>query len=222
MMVSFCYDILLIIPPAIVYSSFVHTFIIKGAESAVRISVTLIVSLYMLLIKHLKLKGRGVLLGAAVSLALVVLIILPPGERIGYLKDHIWFLWELAAAASGFILGAAARVYRRLRIALISAGLISLPVMLVTGTNLSKLTVCLMFFYSLLTLADELQRHTSKEGDTDPEKHLVFVSPFIILIFVATALLKAPDSPYDWGFVRAVSQKLKSGYAMLQESLFSA
>ncbi|MBQ9607474.1 MAG: transglutaminase domain-containing protein [Lachnospiraceae bacterium] len=222
MMVSLFYDILLMIPVALTSSSLVYTFIIKDANPAVWIAVTLIVSFYMLLMKHLKLKGRGILLGTAVSLALAVLIVLPSGERIGYLTDHIWFLWELAVAFFCFILGTFARYYRKLRIMLIAAGLISLPVMLVLGKSLPKLTVCLLFFYALLTIADEFQRHTFKKGDPQPEKHLVFVSPFILLIFVATALLKAPDSPYDWGFIRAVSQKLKSGYAMLQESLLSA
>ncbi len=222
MMIPLLYDAIMVIPFVLTASSFVHKFLMKDTHPAAWISVTLLVSIYMLLMRHLKLKGRGSLLGAALSVALAILIFLPSGERVAYIVEHFGLLREFFAATLCFIIGLSARYYRKLRILIVSLGIISLPFFLIEGINLDKFPVCMLFFYALTVLVDEIQRHTRKEGDSLPEKHLVFVSPFIILILVITALIKVPDRPYDWSFVHRMSQKLKSGYVMLQENLFPA
>ena len=222
MTVFFLYKVLLILPCALTASSFLHVFISGDTVPAQWLAITAATSMYLLLLKFLKRGQKGILPGITLSAVLAVMIMIPPGERLNRIYDHRFILLEILVAAACFLTGYAASLSVRFRMITAAASLAALPFLLLYGKSMDRASVCILLFYVLVTIADLIQRHTAKEGDTSYDKHLVFISPFMILIFLIMLFIKVPSEPYDWQFVRSLSRKIQSGYVMLLEELFSA
>jgi len=279
-MTELLYDCLYLLPLALTALSFAHGGLENSDVKSAWIIIGIVTSAYILLMKHLKLRGKAVLAGVLLTALLGLWIFLPSKDRMDIIKDHLWILWEVLIVFACFLITELASRYRWIRIVLAAAGCTTLVVLLIfsagngiqgagglSGTNVAgttgltagttfvssaavvvrnaiagsigsvrigrltlgkmlasvevnRISVSMIFLFSLLTLVDEVQRRSKKEGDTNPKKHLVAVSPFLIAIFLISLFLKFAYSPYNWGFVDKVWAFVKSEYILLCENVF--
>ncbi len=220
-MTELIYDLLFLIPFELTASAFLHGFIEPDKTGIAWILIPLITSVYMLFMKHLKRRGRAYLLGGLLTLLLAVWIILPSDGRLNIIRENVWILKEIALAAVIFIIAMISCRYIKLRALLAVAGIVSLVVMLVRGIEADKTGVCMIFLYTLLTVADIIQRASCKEGNTEPKKHLVATSVFMVVPFILILIISVPDKPYDWNIAKRITGFIRSEFIMLSESLFN-
>ena len=272
-MTELLYDCMFLLPLALTALSFAHGSLENTEVKSVWIIIGLLTSVYILLMKHLKLRGKAVLAGVLLTAILGLWIFLPSKDRMGILKDHIWVLWEILIVFGCFLIMELSNRYRWIRIVLSIAGCTTLVVLLIFGAGhtiqgasqgsadasagvtyissvavafrkavagsigsvrignatlgkalasveVNRISVSMIFLFSLLTLVDEKQRRSKKEGDTNPKKHLVAVSPFLIAIFLVSLFVKFSYNPYGWGFVDKAWAFAKSEYILLCENVF--
>ncbi|SDB57694.1 transglutaminase domain-containing protein [Butyrivibrio sp. INlla16] len=220
MIVEILYDLLFIMPLSVAVSSFTHGYFEPEEMKNAWIVIAVGTTLYLLLMKHLKLRGRAVLAGILLAAVLAFWLIVPSEDRIDVLRENSWIFREMAVTAAVFVVGFFSGKYRNLRILIAAGGCIFLALSLFTGMTVEKISVCVILVYTLLVAVDEIQRFSVKEGDTEPRKHLVAVSPFLIVVFALISALGVSDKPYDWGIVKRISGFVVSEYVMLSESVF--
>ena len=222
MIVEILYDLLFIMPFSLAVSSFVHR-LLEPEELQMQhawIVITVLTTVFFLLIKHLKMKGRAVLAGILLAVILGLWLLVPAKERLDLLRENSWIFREIGLAIITFIVGMISCKYRRLRIIEAAGGFVGLIVLLLRGIEVSMISVCMIMIFTLLIAVDEIQRLSVKEGDTEPKKHLVAVSPFILAGFILMGMMKVPENPYDWRFARSISEFVISEYIMLSENVF--
>ena len=219
--ISLLYDLFFMMPLSLAIMSFVHGLVEPPETKAVWIVITVLTTLFLLLLKHLSIRGKAVLGGVLLTAMLAVWIMLPSGARWETLMEHGFVFREILMAAGCFILNEVATRYPKIRIVLSVAGIAALVVFLIRGMNIEKISVVSVFAFAVFTFTDLLERHSAKEGDTNNHKHLAFVSPFILVVFILTMIIKAPDKPYDWGVFVRIGKFLKSEYILITETYFS-
>ena len=219
MIVELIYDCLFFIPLAVTLSSFLHRYIERTPTEAAWLVITLLTATFLMLLKHLKIKGKAVTSGILLAFMLAVWVFMPSGERLDLIKDHIFILWEILLTAGCLLICEVSSHYRMIRFVLSISGFAVLIISLIRKTEVTKISVCMIFIFMLVTAADEYQRRSRKEGDVNPQKHLSAISPFILVSFVLIMFIHIPDEPYDWGFVKKISQIVKSQYIMVSENI---
>ena len=222
MIIALLYDLLFALPLSLAAASFLHPYF--APESAQELWYALIITVPAVvcfgLLKHGKIRLRIVITGLAVTAFLAVVLLVPREERLDFLESCLWIFQELCLAVACFVLSEILGHFRPARNVLAIAGCLSLPALMILGKEVEKLSVLAIFLYALLCLADLVQRRSVKEGDTDPKKHLVFVSPFLIVIFAVAAPIKAPDEPYSWPVTRRLYSIVKEAIVVLIDDLF--
>ncbi|MCR5649904.1 MAG: transglutaminase domain-containing protein, partial [Lachnospiraceae bacterium] len=84
--------------------------------------------------------------------------------------------------------------------------------MLFSKVRSGRAETALILFYLLITAAEEIQIRRKKEGEVTLSQHITFVLPFPVLVLVLLLLFKAPQKPYDWGFVKKAVNTAKAVY----------
>ena len=218
------YDLLFIIPLAVMAVSFTMPRLPFElpfpAESPVWLVTATLTLLYITFMRHLTSRERKWLIGGLATLILLIFFLVPAGERISFVREYRILFFEMAGAVLLTFTGMFLNRHRMIRELTAAALAVALVFSLVYSVQVSKLTVGMILLYALLALADEIQRRQIKEGDTEPAKHLVCISMFILAVFLASVPFKAPDNPYDWSFVRRIARSVQGRLIILGESLF--
>ena len=220
-MIAFVYDILFLLPFSVTLALFLKPYFWPEYALTLFLPVCIACSLVLLLLRHLKTQGRIWLAGTLAALALSILLLQPASDRADFLLEQLWILHLLLLALLSFLLHMLQEICRPVRLLIAVGSCMALAVSLFFGYSVNKLAVGLILIYLLLTLANESQRHSVKEGDTDPKKHLVCLSPFFLLLFTCILLPKTPDKPYDWGFVDSIVTRIEDGIHVLENLFFS-
>lgn len=216
-MIAVIYDLLLVIPLCVASASLLHAFFGVQISAPLYLAVNIIAAVYSVIMKHSKLRERLLIAGITVTAFLAALFYHPAGSRVEFLKGQIWVLTDIVIALACFALYLLSKHHRLIRIIAALILLILLPVFLFTGYDVQRITVTAIFFLFIITLIDEVQQRSRKDGNSDPKRHLVFTCPFVIAVFTAASLLTAPDKPYDWGFVRSALDGARSIVARIND-----
>ncbi|MCR5672733.1 MAG: DUF3488 and transglutaminase-like domain-containing protein [Lachnospiraceae bacterium] len=219
MMITIFYDLLFLIPLAVAALSWTGRSFGASAGEGVKIALCVLFAVYFVLIRRLKLRERLILLGLASSFLLAVIFYHPKGERLEFINSYSWIGYIFIIALLGQFLCIASEKYIRIRV-ITSAILVALTVIsLFTGFGMSKAGVCAVYFFAIISIAELVQFKSRKEGDPDRVKHIVFTSPVFIAAFIVVFLIRPPEKPYDWGFIKTVSSAVKSTAARLNDLL---
>ncbi len=222
MIIALIYDLLFALPLSLAAASFLHPHL--APENAQELWFCMLVTVPAVicfsLLRHGKLKLRIVITGLAVTAFLGMILLVPREERLDFLGSCLWIFQELCLAAACFALSELLSRFRGIRNALAAAGCLTLPVLMILGREVQKLSVFAIFLFALLCLADLMQRRSVKEGDTDPKKHLVFISPFLIIVFAVAVPIKAPEEPYSWPVTKRLYSIVKEAIVVLIDDLF--
>ena len=218
MMVAALYDLLFLIPLCIAASVFGRSFS-QGTSPLLWTCTAVFAVLYYVLIKHSDMRKRMIIAGVSVTFVIATILFRPAGERLMFVKANTWVLAAVGVAALCIIIEILAQRYRYIHIILAAAFIIMMPVMLITENHADRACVIAMWAYAAMSAADTIERHSHKEGDSDPKKHLVFISPFIIALFLIVSFVKPPEERYDWGFVKKISKAVVSEAAIIADKL---
>ena len=219
-MISFLYDLLLFLPLSLAVQSFLVPYFLPEQYGLWWIMLTILSVLLYALVKHLKIRGRSILLGGFAAVLCAVLLILPAKERLPFFYENRFLFYVFFLGLLCCIAGDLMNRYRKVRILIAAAGIVLLFVKLFTKDTLSALSVLTVLLYGILVLTDEIERRQKKEGDTEPKKHLLAVSPFLLAVFLVCSLVKMPEKPYDWAFVKNLVRSIQSTLIRLSETLF--
>ena len=215
------YDILFLLPFTITVSSFAHTYVEPDEMNIAWAVITCLVTIFLALFKHFKFRGKAILGGIFITLMLAIMVIVPATDRFDVIKDYLWVLWDILIAVAGFLTENIISRYKKVRLFVSCIGLISLIVLLLDRFDVSNISVLMIFVYALFTLTDQIQLHSDKEGDIDRKIHLTSIAPFILALMLPIFVIKVPDKPYDWQFVKNIGRFVKSEYIYITENFFT-
>lgn len=213
------YDFMYIMPLCLVAAIFGHSDIGVSEITPLFYAVVILAGTVCILFRHMKARGRIITVGIAGALFLGVVLVREPQERSAFIHDKLWVLWIVLICMGCFFAGKLITYYRKLRLAAAVCGLVALIVIMTAGIAVEKIAVMMLLFLIVISVVEEIQLHWKKEGHTDSRKHLVFISPFLIALFLAAILIKTPDKPYDWKFVKDFANAARIRLELLYQTL---
>ena len=220
-MTGFIYDLIFFLPFVLSVTSVSRRYINDDIRLFNMVCVSLAVSLIILLMKHLRIRGRAVLSGVIFTFILSYFAFSPSEAGNPIFKEDLWMIILILIDAVCFIIFIIWERYRFLRALFAVAGAGYLIYSYAFNMYVNKLCTSLIFMFIIFVSIDELQRRSIKEGDTDVKKHTVGVSPFVLFVFLIIMFISIPSKPYDWKIVKKISEFAKSQYIKISESLIS-
>ena len=209
-MTAFLYEFVYVASLAVAGLSFFVSDLGFEKTGFVLALVQIIIAGMFVAFKRSKWTGRLIVLGVLITVSFALLLMSRNDEIGEFLMRNASFLWLVAIGAAGFVAG---EVISRIRIAKIVASL-ALIVWMIVGTavgfKIEKIFVATAFLIILLTLTEEIQRRWKKTGYTELRSHVVYVLPFIMVIFLLVLLSPAPKEPYDWNFAKMIYQAARN------------
>ena len=191
------------------------SFMPGTAITAVHAASAVVCTVSFVLFLRMKLRGRLIAAGAAVS----VLAAYGPVTVYEWASGH---QWALIAAGTGLISVIIVKAMKRIpavRIIPVLAGIGLSGVCLQRGLYLHKAAVLMILLFIVMSASERVQAGWKKEGTTDREAHALHIMPFLSAVFLVLFWLKAPGQPYDWKLVRDLFRNVRSGYEQLVQSL---
>ena len=158
--------------------------------------------------KNSKTTGRFISIGILSAFTIFIIILSRYDEFLGLAVENVRLLWLLVFALASFMIGELAAYVRVFGIVVSALSFASLVPIMILKYDISKLYVAAVFMLVLLTLISEFQRRWKKSGDKDLKKHMVFVSPFILLIIIVILILPYSPKPYNWTIVKNIYETL--------------
>lgn len=166
------------------------------------------------------LKSRGKLIMTGIILAPVIGILLfADSDKIALMLQERWFLLALGLGLGSFILGLVVVSFRKLRLVLAGLAVAGLVLIVVFRQITNQVGIVMVLFLLLLVVIDEIQLHWKKKGYTDKRSHMVFISPFLVILIATLSAVKAPEEPYDWAFVKNIASFVKDVYVDVSQKI---
>ena len=148
--------------------------------------------------RHGSLKVRLIIIAVVLALSAGLFFAVDSTERREFFTERSWVALILLISLGVFVVSELLARFRSLRIAaavLVFAGCVYL---IITGIDPGSLTCAMLLSIILSTVIREVQHYWKKEGDTDGNRHIVSILPFIILCALLVAVAPVSDDPYDW------------------------
>ena len=171
-----------------------------------------------LLAKRLKPSGRVLFAGALAVLTAGALVSLKPSERMERVLNDLWMVPAVLTCLLTVLAEPAVRKNRRLFLIPQSLIVAALAVSLFAGIRIGKAVVLILLFCFLLMHLESVQRGWKREGGGSPEMRTLFLLPFLLVLMGSLFLIRMPEAPFDWTFVRNAAEKVHSVYELLIES----
>ena len=222
-MALFLYDLLYCIPTALL--AVIYTAKFTGffePTVLILISAVLFSALFAGLVRMKGWLRLIVILVLPFQLFLFLMIFKGRGERIPYLLEHIHYLWVLMLTLLSFILVKLMTRFPAVKAgtALLFFGLLVLSMIRREETRVFTVALTMLFLFLTAAEGVRLLRFHMKETDEYTRKYLVFLSPFLLLIFLILLLYKAPEKAYDWDFAKRIYADVATAVDHIQISIF--
>ena len=217
MIVAAVYDLLFLIPLSVAAASFTLRY--SGSSSMLWTIGAVLAAVYYVLLRHSDLRRRIIAAGITATVIAAVIFYHPKGARLEFMLSNIWIAKIICLVLCCALIEFFAKRYIYVNVALFAAGIVTMAVILMRSGTLEKTAVLAIWGFGAVTAADILQKRSHKEGDSDAQKHLVFISPFVIAVFLVLSFIKIPDRPYEWGFAKTISKAVKSTIAIAADSI---
>ncbi len=206
-MIGFFYDLLFLLPLALASSLIAKPYFADDTSATLYALVAVLVSLFILFMKHFRLRERLITAGAVATTVAALVFAREEGTRIDYICDNIWVLKVSALIFGIALILMITRGLKAARFIPTVIALLILPLSLFLGFSLDKAAVLFLFMFALITFADTRS------------KHLVFISPFILAVFIIAALVPVSSKPYGWGFVKKMYEGVQIGISRVNRFL---
>ena len=214
-MIAFVYDLIYSIPMCVTIVLLCHLRLGISEMTPLHYVISAACVCFYAVLYHIETKWRILLVGiVGVLLAGVAF-----AGKAELLKQNLWLLWIFLLGGICFGIERIAHRDRKLRIVIAAAGFVMLVILMVSGYKKDQGVFGLVFFYLLAFLTEWVQTGWKKEGYTDPGKHIVYTLPFLIPVFLVLMLVKVPEDPYDWRFVKTLIREVRTGYEAMVQTL---
>ncbi len=215
-MTAFLYDLIFILPISLAGVLFGRSYFVPEDKAPYLYAVSIAVTVFCVLLYHLKTRGRILLTGITAAIAAGVLVV-TKGEL---LAGQTWILWTILICIAAFVIGKVANKDIRIKAVLALLMMAYLVILMVTKTGQNKALAISLIFYPLIFVLCLIQTYWNKEGDREVKNHTVYLLPFIVIACLPAVMIKAPDKPYDWKFVKNLSKNIRTGYEVVIQTLF--
>lgn len=215
-MTEVLYDIIYIVPLSLVPVIMTGGYFVKRLPEAAVFAAGVAVSVFCVMIWHLKARGK-ILLGGIAAAFLTGTVIIAEKETI---SEHTGLLWIALVVVACFVIGKAANRYIWFKAVLAFAGTVSLILMMIYADEIKKGLFTVVISYVTVAVSEIIQVFWRKEGNTGIREHVVYMFPFILTVILLVSLIKAPDRPYDWRFVKEFAKNVRTRYEIIVQSLF--
>ena len=224
-MAAFLYDLMYTVPV-----SFLAVIYTAGFTGAAEPSPLLFLSAFifsLLFAGLLRVKGwiRAVIvLVLPLQLIVFLLIFKERGERIPYLIAHLDYFWVLLITLFSFAFVKLSARFPWVKAMLAAAFFALLVISMIRKEPVRVFTVALTMTLLLFTAAELIRLYRNglwKTGaDETTRKYLVYLSPFLVLLFPVLMLYKAPEKAYDWDFAKRIYADVATAVDKIQINLF--
>ena len=220
-MIAFIYDIMYLISLSLIPTLWAVCHAYEDVKVLPVFLVSFTVSAVILVFIHLKNTGKIILGGVLITIAAASAFLLPASIKSSLLSDHPWLIPALAIPALVTVAGKLLCSFRFVRPVISGILIAALAYVMYKGIDIPKAVVAFTFFFVLCTFADEIQIEWKKLGKIDNKKHLVFLSPFLVLFLILMLIFPAKDEPYDWALAKRIAQTAYDNYYRIKEYLRS-
>ncbi|HAF26892.1 MAG TPA: hypothetical protein DCG85_06215 [Lachnospiraceae bacterium] len=220
-MTGFIYDLIFFLPFVLSVTSVSRRYINDDIRLFNMVCVSVVVLFVVLIMKHLRLRGRTVLSGVIFAFILSYFVFTPSDAGYPIFKENLWIIILIFIDMICFAAFLIWERYRLIRAIIAFAGAGYLIYSYAFNMYVNKLCTSLIFMFIIFVSIDELQRRSIKEGDTDVKKHTVGVMPFVLFVFIVIMFISIPSKPYDWKIVKKISEFAKSQYIRISENFIS-
>ena len=218
-MVAFAYDLINVLPLNMAVVICLYPYL-HGEDIPVRICLmTVLIQILFTAYHHVEKKIRHMSLGILAAVIAGLYIALRSSGGIEILKDCRHLIWIAVVIVFSFYIEKLLEQYRRVKCTVAVLGVVTLILLLCTKIVIGKAAVIMIFAYALVTLLEETEIHWDKEGKDGHKSQVVFAFPFLAVILIAAALIKAPKEPYGWDFVKSMVQAARIRYEIIVQSL---
>ncbi len=221
-MIKIIYDLLILIPLSASISALIMPRLYPDVPTLAFLAVTVLSSVYAVLVRRLSSRGRMILAGISVTAVLGLVFAVLRFDLMPVLTDNKWIASVIASTVISIVFLILTDNDPLIRALLGAVGLFFLIVSVFTKISVTKTAVVSIVFLALVCVMDLIHKKSRKDGDTDPAKHLVFTASFAVIVLLAISLIKTPDHPYDWGFVRSAAQSVQSFIARISDRFASS
>ena len=215
MTVGLFYEFLFVLPLSVTVVLFAEL----TETTALSVFVTLTAVVYELLIKHKRTRIKMILGGLLATIILGAVFYHPRGERLDFIVSCVWIAEIFLTVFMALLTEAISVRHKFIRVILSAAGIVTLCFMLYKGWVINRAAVIFAFFYVVITAADIIQHYSKKDGDSDEKKHLVYISPFIICVFIVASLFRSPEEPYDWAFLTRLMESIETRFSVFTDKI---
>ena len=170
-MIAFFYDLLFLLPFSAAVTLLLRPYWWADHERIPALAVCLAAAVLMLCLKHFRTRGRIWLAGIAVAVGFGIRLLQPDAETAVFWTERIWMLQIVLLTLGALLLHQLMERYRLLRLGVAFGGGITLAVLTFFRFRIEKYAVAPVLLYALLTVLNEIQHRSRKEGDTEPKKH---------------------------------------------------
>ena len=159
---------------------------------------------FCVLLRRTGARMRGVLIGTVVILTGILWLARESFEPELFTKESAWIFVFLGIGMAAMVIGAVAEYVHWVKVFFSVAFIGALVVCLVMKVKPEKILVAMIFLFVALVAADEIQRFWKKSGYKDQIKHMVLVSPFILVMFFTVYYVPYSQSPFKWTITKSI------------------
>lgn len=213
------YDFMYTMPLCLIAAIFGYSYIGVSEITPLFYAIVILAGTVCVIFRHLKARGRIIIVGISSALLVGAVLVRDAQERSAFIHDNLWVIWIVLICMGCFLAGKLMNHYSKLRLASAFFGFVSLIVIMAARISVEKTAVMMILFLIMISIVEEIQIRWKKEGHTDSRKHLVFVSPFLIALLLVAILVRTPDKPYDWKFVKDFANASRIRLELIYQTL---
>lgn len=209
MMFGILYDILYMLPVFWGAGIYINSQLAQPIDSLGFSIVSVLISISISAFLNIKSKFKYLIPGLVVIIAIATVLVHVPEERMEFLNSNIWIVVLLFCGIFTSFLTKLAGKYTvaRRSLAVLIIGVCA--TFMTLRHDMDKLSLILLFLEVMVCVASDVQTGWIKTKDTDIKRHLVYVTPFLIVIALAVYKIPARETPYDWKLAIAVWEKIE-------------
>lgn len=95
----------------------------------------------------------------------------------------------------------------------------ALLVCLFTQAALTHFSMAFLVLYIVLVYVEWMQKHWKKSRSGGLEEHIVWLSPFLAVYLIFLSLTPAPETPYDWQWVKDIYHRARENFLIVTQNI---
>lgn len=211
------YDIINIMPLSLLMIMLFSRYTGMPQDNIIGYAVNLFVCLLIIVLRHISRKNRIRLLGVTAAFAVGLFIAAGEPFRQLIVTEYNWLGWNACISVASVVIGILTEnIHWARRCAALSL-LVTCIIGIINSWEIGKAAFALMLFLLCIYTVAEIQNKWEKKGYPDIKGHVTRISPIILALCITVFLIPAPDTPYDWQFVKDIYNKASVYFGKLVE-----